>query len=313
MSRAISLFGSLPKLSALLRDVRATAIFDQFLKHHRTGEGIAEAVQYRRALTLDDMREAVINLLGHRSRKKKEESFEFIDQLLKELIRLGAMHSGYVLDCSHCNLEEWYPIDEVAETFRCRRCLAVEVRPPSPPIFFRLNEALYQAYANNFSVPTLVLDILHKFSNASFIYSPQIKLDSSDVHSPELDVVAICDGQLVMGEAKATDKIRKKQLDVLESAAIRVKAQRIVLGTTSRDSCRGIDCEGCSQNTNYADNAFSHGSTRDPHFWGTRERTMDLRQRRAKQGVQLISICTQDILSGAMLKDRSRRFYVPTA
>jgi len=59
MSRAISLFGSLPKLSALLRDVRATAIFDQFLKHHRTGEGIAEAVQYRRALTLDDMREAV--------------------------------------------------------------------------------------------------------------------------------------------------------------------------------------------------------------------------------------------------------------
>lgn len=313
MSRAIALFGGLPRLSALLSDAKATAVLDEFLKHHRTGERMGGEGGYRRRLTLENMREVVLKLTGRRSRKRREESFRFVDQLLRELIRLGAVYSGYMLDCSSCNLEEWYPIHEVAETFRCRRCLAVETRPPSPPIFFHLNEALYQAYTHNFAVPTLVLDLLRKSSRTSFIFSPQIKLDEQHEHSPELDVIAICDGAPVLGEAKSTDRIEKEQLDILESTALQVKAHRIVLGTTSRDSCGGADCNSCARHKNYADNAFTHGSTTTPSLWGTRERIVDLRERLSQQAIHVTTICAQDIIEGRMLRDRPARIFVPAA
>lgn len=312
MSRALSLFGGLDRLSSLLRDARATAILDGFMKHHRSGERTVEGSPYRRALTLEDMRKVVLNLTGPKSRKNKEKNIRFIDELLRELIGLDAIHSGYVLDCSKCKLEDWYPIDEVSEDFRCRRCLAKEIRPLSPAVSFRLNESFYQAYLHNFAVPTLVLDILQKFTNTSFAFAPQIKLNERDEHSPEIDVVALCDGNLIVGEAKSTDRIKKDQIHCLESTALAIKAQRIVLGTTNRDSCCDIDCTVCSKNSNYADNAFTHGTSQSPQFWGTKECIQDLRRRLSKDGIEVTSICAQDILLGTMQRNRPRRVFVPT-
>jgi hypothetical protein len=312
MSRALALFGGLAKLSTLLRDPRCKVIFDEFLKHHRSLERVAKDDRYRRALTLDDMRKAVMGLGGRISPKRKENDFRFIDELLRELIALGAVHSGYVLDCSKCSLEDWYPLDEVAEHFRCRRCLANEIRPLSPLVSFRLNEALYQAYLNNFAVPVLVLDVLQRSTRTSFIFSPQVKLDERDLHSKEIDIVAICDGNLTLGEAKSTGKIKKEQIDCLESAALRVRANRVLLATTSRDSCKDVDCAQCSKHRDYADNAFTHGSPDNPRFWGTKERIHDLRGRLHGQGVEVVSICAQDILSGRMRRDRSGRIIIPT-
>jgi len=312
MSRALAFFSGLPRLSLLLRDHRVIAIFDEFLKHHHTKESLQEDGHYRRALTLDDMRKAVTNTPSRMSRRDKERNYSFVDELLKELIKLGAIHSGYMLDCSKCKLEEWYPIDEVSEDFRCRRCLVNEIRPLSPLVSFRLNEALYQAYLHNFTVPTLVLDVLHKNSNTSFIFSPQIKLDETNIHSPEIDIVALCDGVFTIGEAKSTDRISKDQIECLESTAPRVKAQRIVIGTTSRHSCHGIDCGNCSKNANYADNAFTHGSSKGPRFWGTREHIQDLRRRIHREGVEVTSICAEDILLGGIQRNRRRRIFVPT-
>lgn len=227
MSRALNLFGGISKLSVLLTDNRVTAIMNEFSKHHRTGESAAYDARYRRALTLDDMKKVVVELAG-KSRKIKKESIDYVDSLVKELISLGAIHSGYVLSCAQCSLEEWYPIDEVGESFRCHRCLAREVRPPSPSIFFRLNEALHQAYMHNFTVPTLVLELLRKSCNTSFIFSPQIKLRIAESHSPELDIVAVCDGQLMLGEAKSNDKIEKAQFDVLESTALLAVVSQVI-------------------------------------------------------------------------------------
>jgi hypothetical protein len=293
MHRTLSLFGGLRRLSALLRDDRVIAILDEFLKHHRTGQQLAG--EYRRVLTLDDMRNVIINLLDQKSRKKKDETSQFVDHLLRQLMEIGAVHSGYILDCTHCNLEEWYPIDSVGETFRCRRCLATQIRPPSPAIFFRLNEALYQAYLNNFTVPSLVLDTLNNSSRGSYIFAPQIKLNAADILSPEIDIVAICDGILTLGEARSTNNIEKKKIDILESTAFRIKAQHIVIATSSRHTCQGTDCNTCSRKANYADNAFAHGSDSDKKFWGPRERIKDLRGRLFKQGIHVITICGDDI------------------
>lgn len=311
MNRTLSLFGGLDRLSNLLRDGRIIAILDMFLKHHHTGEGATDSSKYRRELTLDTMSNVAISLLSHKSRKKKEETYQFVGKLLKELMEIGAVHSGYILNCTHCNFEEWYPIDEVAETFRCRRCLATQIRPPSPSIFFRLNEALYQAYLNNFTVPTLVLDVLNNSSSGSYNFTPQIKLDAMDTHSPEVDIVAICDGTLTIGEAKSTNKITRKQIGTLESTAFRVKAQHIVFATSNRDICHGTDCDICFKNRHYADNAFSHGSASAPNFWGTRERIKDLRDRLLKQSIRVTSICSEDISKRAFQRDQRGPILVP--
>jgi len=310
MHRTLSLFGGLRRLSALLRDDRVTAILDEFLKHHRSGQQLGG--EYRRVLTLDDMRNVIIHLLDQRSRKKKDDTYQFVDHLLRELMQIGAVHSGYILDCGHCNLEEWYPIDSVGETFRCRRCLATQIRPPSPAIFFRLNEALYQAYLNNFRVPSLVLDTLNNSSRGSYIFTPQIKLNAPDVLSPEIDIVAICDGILTLGEAKSTNKIEKKKIDILESTAFRIKAQRIVIATSSRHSCQATDCNTCSRKANYADNAFAHGSDSDKKFWGPRERIKDLRSRLFRQDIRVITICSDDISKRLFQRNLRMPLLAPT-
>ena len=291
MRSTLALFGGLHKLSALLRDSRATAILDEFFKHH-SGAQLEQTRDYRRGLTLDDMRRVTISLLGHRTTRRREESHHFVDGLLKELMEMGAVHSGYILDCAHCDLEDWYPIDGVGETFRCRRCLTTQTRPPSPSIFFRLHEALYQAYLNHFTIPALVLDTLSNSTSGSYIFAPQVKLDAQDVFSPEIDIVAICDGVLTIGEAKSTSRLSRKQMGFLESTARRIKAQRLVLSTSSRQSCNDVDCNICSQQEHYADNAFGHGSTSN---WGPRERIKDLRNRLSPLGIGVISVCSEDI------------------
>ncbi len=292
MQRTLALFGGLPELSNMLRDSRVTAILSEFTRHHHSGEQLKPGGDYRRGLTLDDMRRVVTGLLNRKSSKKKTESYSFVDNLLKRLMDAGAVHSGYILDCGYCSLEGWYPINDVGESFRCQRCLASQTRPPSPSIVFRLHEALYQACLNNFVVPTLVLDTLNGSTWASFIFAPQIRLDTKDTHSAEIDTIAICDGILTIGEAKSTNSISKKEIGVLESTARRIHAQHFVLSTNSRQSCKGIDCSTCSQQEHYADNAFGHGSTSN---WGTRERIIDLRDRLSPLGIRVTSICSEDI------------------
>ena len=302
MNRTLLLFGGLHTLSSLLRDYRVTAILDEFLKHHRTNQQLIG--DYRRVLTLKNMIDIAVNLLPHKNRQKIEECSQFVENLLRELMEMRALHSGYILDCIHCNLEEWYPIDDVGETFRCRRCLATQTRPSSPSISFRLNEALYQAYLNNFTVPALVLDTLNNSSSGSYIFTPQIKLNAADVNSPEIDIVSILDGTLTVGEAKSNDRVSRNQLGTLESAALRVGAQHIVLATNSRHNCTGLDCNVCSQNEHYADNAFSHGSSSSRQSWGTMERIQDSRARLRRQDVRVTTICSDDILKRTFERNR---------
>jgi len=159
MNRVLELFGGLAELCRLLTDPRITCILDEFLKHHGTGQ-IPKDKSYRRALSLDYMHKVVSARTGSHSRKKSADNIAFVEQTIEGLIKNGAIHSGYVLDCSHCSLEEWYPIDEVTETYRCRRCLSTQRRPLSPLVHFRLNEALYQAYVSNFLIPIQTLEVL---------------------------------------------------------------------------------------------------------------------------------------------------------
>ncbi len=306
MNRTISLFGGLSELYGLLGDERARIILDEFIKHHRTGHINTDA-RYRRSLTFDDMKKALLSKLGSRSRKGREENLEFAEKMVKDLIKIRAIHSGYQLDCSNCNLEEWYAIDEVTESFRCKRCLSVEGRPLSPFIAFRLNEVFYQAYLNNFTVPVLTLDILARTSRTSFVFSPQIQLDVTDIHSPELDIVAVVDGDVFIGEAKSNDKIKKKNISIIGQVAKRIKSRHVIFSTTSRASCTDEECSVCTQSPDYGDNSFSHGSVDSPENWGTRESIRDLRQRLSAADIQVTSICPEDIVQGAMRRNSITR------
>jgi hypothetical protein len=293
MNRVLELFGGLTELHILLSDPRITYILDEFLKHHRTGQ-IPEDKSYRRALSLNHMYGVVSVRMGSLSRKKRDDNVAFINQTIEELIKNGAIHSGYVLDCSHCGLEEWYPIDEVTETYRCRRCLSTQPRPLSPLVHFRLNEALYQAYASNFLVPIQTLKVLMQSSRASFIFCPQIKLDVADVHSPELDIVAIQDGEITIGEATSKNKIQKTRVYNIGEIAQKIQARRVIFSTTNRKNCNNTNCDSCISERNYADNAFSQGSESRGE-WGTREFIRDLRTRLVQHDIQVACICAEDI------------------
>jgi len=275
------------------------------MRHHSTGS-VSDDSRYRRSLTLEDIRRLVISRVSVRSGRRKQESIRLAEQIIKNLVRIRAMHSGFQLDCTNCNLEEWYAIDEVSETFRCRRCLSIQDRPLSPAISFRLNEALYQAYKSNFAVPALTLGLMARLSKTSFIYSPQITLTAGDGQSSELDIVAIMDGDLFVGEAKSGNSIARRKIAGIGQLATSVGAGCVVFSTTCRDSCHDIDCNECMRNRYYGDNAFTHGSSGVARDWGTRECIKDARGRLAGVGIQVVSICSRDIEQGDMSTMRLR-------
>jgi len=306
MNRVLSLFSGLPDLYDILSNEKVRVVLDEFMKHHRTGEKIADK-RYRRTLTYEKMVDVLLAKIGSRSRRVKEESLIFLDQTIKYLIKIGAIHSGFQLSCSNCNLDDWYPIDEVSEHFRCRRCLSTEVRPINPMISFRLNEALYQAYSNDFVVPVLTLGLLRGSSKGSFIFCPQINLDGSNIKSPEMDIMCLVDGKIIIGESKSINKIKKTAVNMIGSIAEQIGARLIVFATTNKSSCVGTECLSCIKNEDYADNAFSQGSPDSADQFGTREYIKNLRARLLLKGIEVTSICPEDIYKCEMKRGHHRR------
>lgn len=128
----------------------------------------------------------------------------------------------------------------------------------------------------------------------------------ADVHSPELDVVAVRDGEIVIGEATSKDRIKKARVYNIGKIAEKIRARRVLFSTTNRESCNDSSCESCVAEENYADNAFSHGSESQGE-WGTREFIRDLRTQLVQHDIEVTCVCAEDVMKGSFIRRRPTR------
>lgn len=136
--------------------------------------------------------------------------------VLDTLISRQILRRGFALKCGHCLHFDWYALDEIGQSFTCRRCRTSTVVTQSvwrngdePTQYYDLAEVVQQALRGHFEVPVRALAQL-KQDVSSLEQIPEVEV--TDEHGDiqlEIDLLAIADGRLFIGEAKTADVLQK--------------------------------------------------------------------------------------------------------
>lgn len=237
---ATAKIGSLEALADICKQEHYRNLFDLYLdeKKSNSGEyGKGVVLKSGRCLTLT----AIENVVG-----------ELDQDSINVLLEKSVLHRGFVFKCERCRNADWYSISEVTDTFQCRRCdtrqayLSAQLRLQrsckrvEPEWFYKLDELFYQGWKNDMYVPILTLAKLQKDAKSSFLYIPEIGY-SHDANSidpeMELDICAVYDGEIVLGECKKSDRLEKtssKEKEVIReylAIAEKIGARRLIFST----------------------------------------------------------------------------------
>ena len=130
---------------------------------------------------------------------------------VQELTDYQVLLPGFKLKCPRCSSIFWYPLQGAADLVQCNGCLRNFAFPVEQPFAYKLNTVVKNNILQARNKPdgnlTVIrtLACLHSRARHSFSYSPQVNLYenyTAGKPSAELDIAALVDGQLVIGEAK---------------------------------------------------------------------------------------------------------------
>jgi hypothetical protein len=177
---------------------------------------------------------AISNLLGGDVAGQK---------VIEGLLSKDILYRGCVFKCSSCRDADWFGLDEFTQTFKCKRCGATQHASSvnywyadyEPGWFYKLDEIVYQFFHHNGYVGTLALDRLRAKSEDSFLFTGDLELIKSGSNSRkpefELDIVAVIDGEFVLGEAKKGDTLEEREIKKYLHLATKIAANKLVFAT----------------------------------------------------------------------------------
>ncbi len=165
-----------------------------------------------------------------------------LQRILKTLCELGVFLQGFKLKCSHCSSIFWYHLKEANSKINCKGCLEDFNMPVEVPFSYKLNDLIknniFQSKTQRDGNLTVIRTLIHLGlrSHRSFEYSHQLNLyDDYRTRKPanEIDVVALVDGKLVIGEAKHNSKEfganSNKSLNSLIEVAKDIRPDKLIL------------------------------------------------------------------------------------
>jgi hypothetical protein len=158
--------------------------------------------------------------------------------LADSFLQLSLVERGLLIKCPHCRKSDWYPLAELSDKVVCHRCSREHIFSASASVYFRLDEIAREAMEQGSHIPLLTLDRVRRQSTASVLFSTacEIRREAEQDVKPwsEIDLLAVSDGQLVVGESKRGAKLTaadKKQLGKYVDLCGRLRADRFVLST----------------------------------------------------------------------------------
>ena len=305
-AKSVELMGGVEKLASLMRDSAASAILDEFMIDHHSGERLDGGKLRRRFLTVEDMIGAVLRRSQQTGKKVREkerkQTRENVVGLVAALLEKGVLQPGAIFDCRACRAEEWYHAREFDESFVCRRCLEKQSCGPSPDWRYRLHESVFQGYVQHMRAPIMALDSLRSSSQTSFVFMSEAVFTYKDGKAIEVDILACQDGKLSLGEAKSGSHISGRSLAKYEQIAKDLGVHALVFATSEKaqGGCIDMTCEQCPS----ADEAFSHGDVGTKSHRGTREMIGIMREKLAKTNIAVDTLCRDCLESGCRWEQR---------
>jgi len=232
--RSIDLWGGLDEMASDLSAPNRFALLRSFLSTEESHEDTGIMLD-RRYLDFDQ--------LGRASSLPDRDLRSLLDSYLSR----GILSRGLILQCSRCAFSSWYSIEAIGQEFRCGRCRNVDLirqphwkKPLKEPLwYYQLDEVVFQALSHNVQVPVLALKQL-KESCVSFLSSVEMDVARDSEHLAEIDILAICDGRIVIGEAKSVDALEgtageeNQTLAKLGAVAEALSAHKVVFASSTR-------------------------------------------------------------------------------
>ena len=232
--------GGSAEAARLFRDNASRAFLTKYLDHTDRPKGA-----YDEGCVLHGDKRAYLDLVAAKKTMGGNETAAI--ELLDKLVAAKVLYRGFALGCAVCKHAEWYSLSALADQFRCTRCGREQTirhehwkHPAAPQVFYKLDEIIYQFLKSDGDVVALGLDYMTRNSQLPFKYSPEIKFkNAGSQFSGEVDLCAVWDGELIIGEAKKqgelaptlseVQKIVKKYVHL----ANMLNARRVVFCTSS--------------------------------------------------------------------------------
>lgn len=171
--------------------------------------------------------------------------------IIDRLLTLNVLRQGFLLYCARCRTYDFYRIDQVGPTFECRACGHASSltrgqwykQDPEPHWYYALDQVVRDLLVNHGDVPLLAAADLSRGAS-SLLWCPELEI-TDDAGSVEIDICAMIDGRIVIGEAKSNATLRgdKGTEDVakgLAHAAQLLSADEIVLATSRARWAKGV-------------------------------------------------------------------------
>jgi hypothetical protein len=230
--RAIELWEGLPALVSDLRAAATRRLLAAWASDAVTGD-LGRIHLGRKYLRLQD----VMKITGLHVGQARD--------LLDRYLLKNIVSRGLVLRCELCAGTAFYRLDDLGPGFRCQRCRQLNQitgrtwsGPREPQWFYGLDEVVYQALAAEMQVPVLALAALAQ-GTQSFLYMNEAVVRVPERNDLEVDLWAIADGQILIGEAKKSDRLEttarneKARCTALYALARAVTADHVVMATSS--------------------------------------------------------------------------------
>jgi len=163
-------------------------------------------------------------------KREKEETFiYYIDDELNYLIRQSALFMGMRVSCGQCGSNKWYSLTELRDKLPCKGCNAEVIPNINSKVYYKLSDTVInnllsdqtkngKQYHGNYIVLKTLLFLKNDSRNVgnSFIWSPPLDFSTNNGWSSDLDILAIQNGKLIVGEAKANAiEFTKKVINAL--------------------------------------------------------------------------------------------------
>ncbi|MER6353695.1 hypothetical protein ABT186_18105 [Streptomyces sp. NPDC001634] len=228
--RMIELWGDFAALAADLKEGPAANLLSGWIS---AGKEPGRVYQDRKYLTLADVR----MMTGG--------SEESARQLLDGYLQRSIATRGLLLTCGQCVGTGFYRLEDIGSHFRCQRCRqhnpivrsAWKGQELEPQWYYGLDEVAYQGLRSNIHVPILALAALAEPAH-SFQHMPEAVVRRDGYPDLEVDLWAIVDGRIVIGEAKISDRLEPtKREEARRCAALKgliddLSADEFVMATT---------------------------------------------------------------------------------